>query len=71
MQSSRNIKAWQAFLLASTLVMFSVVWFTGSTFAELLPQGMTGIIREKTDQGVAYMTGGVGIGEREAMENWG
>ncbi|MGH7824180.1 MAG: carboxypeptidase-like regulatory domain-containing protein [Candidatus Binatia bacterium] len=71
MRLSRNIKAFQAFLLASSLVMFSAVWFTGSIFAASLPEEMTGIIREKTVQGVAYMTGGVGIGEREAMENWG
>jgi hypothetical protein len=32
---------------------------------------MSGVIRETSDRGVAYMMGGIGIGEREVMESWG
>jgi hypothetical protein len=64
-----QIKFWPVLLLATSLALISPAWFAASVFAQSSPQGAHGIIRDKTDQGFAYMTGGVGIGERETMES--
>jgi hypothetical protein len=54
---------------------FSVVWISscahvGSVAAQTSMENPPGIIRGITDQGFAYMTGGVGSGERETMDSW-
>lgn len=67
MQVSGNSQVWSVLVLAAS-VFFSSGWFLGSTFAESGENMMSGIISGKTEQGVPYMMGGVGIGERELME---
>ena len=67
MKTQRN--SWPV-LLAASLALMLPAWFTASPFAQSLSEGGHGIVRDETDQGIAYMTGGVGIGEREKMENW-
>lgn len=64
-----QINFWAVLLLAASLTVMSPAWFTASLFAQSLPEGADGIVRVVTDQGIAYMTGGVGIGERERMES--
>jgi hypothetical protein len=54
---------------------FGVVWVSlgtlvGSIAAQTSMQNPPGVIRGITDQGFAYMTGGVGSGEREIMDSW-
>jgi hypothetical protein len=66
MQACKNIKGWVIFLVAAGFAVFS----SPNIFAEPASE-MSGVIRETSDRGVAYMTGGVGIGEREIMESWG
>ena len=66
MKVYKNMRGWVGFLVAVGFAVF----FSQDIFAE--PPGETsGIIREKSDAGVAYMTGGIGIAEREAMESQG
>jgi len=43
--------------------------FPASGFAESTVQESGGIVRDKSAHGIEYMMGGVGIGEREIMEN--
>lgn len=66
MKVYKNMRGWVGFLLAVGFAVFS----SQDIFAE--PAGETsGIIRGKSDAGVAYMMGGIGTGEREAMESQG
>jgi hypothetical protein len=53
----------------------SVVWISlctpaGRVAAQTSMENPPGILRGITEQGFAYMTGGVGSGEREAMDSW-
>lgn len=63
-----NVNAWPVFLVAASLVLVSPAWFTASLCAQPSPEKVPGIIRGKTEQGFDYMTGGIGIGEREEMQ---
>ncbi len=59
----------------SAIFGFSVLGFVlwtlaGSTVAQTSTQDSSGIVRGKTEQGFAYMTGGVGSSEREKMKSW-
>lgn len=66
MQMHKKIKRWMGFLVTVGFVVFC----GQDILAE--PAGETSrIIRGKSDAGVAYMTGGIGIAEREAMERQG
>jgi hypothetical protein len=70
MKVYRKINAWQVLLLATSLGVISPGWFSADIFAQSLPQDSAGIVKDKTEQGFQYMTGGIGIGEREMMQNW-
>jgi hypothetical protein len=56
---------WSAVLLATSLFLSGSL----SLSAESLPDETAGIVRDKNEQGISYMMGGVGIGEREMMES--
>ncbi|MGH7830518.1 MAG: hypothetical protein ACREP8_10110 [Candidatus Binatia bacterium] len=59
------------FLLALGLGV-SVPWaLAGGVSGESSLENHPGILREATDQGFRYMSGGVGLEEREVMESWG
>ena len=45
--------------------------FAGSTSAQMSTKNPPQIIRGVTEEGFAYMTGGVGTDEREIMQSWG
>jgi hypothetical protein len=46
-----------------------VLWaLAGATVAQTSTQDVPGFVKGKTEQGFAYMTGGVGIGAREKMQ---
>ena len=62
-------RAWPVLLLASSLALILPAWSSARSFAQSLTDGH-GIVRAETDQGIPYMTGGVGIDEREQMESW-
>jgi hypothetical protein len=66
MQACKNMKGWVIFLAAAGFAVSS----SPNIFAEPAVE-KSGIIRERSEGGVAYMTGGIGIGEREVMESWG
>ncbi|HZA53627.1 MAG TPA: hypothetical protein VE616_05190 [Candidatus Udaeobacter sp.] len=58
-------------LLVFSLVGFSLCTLVGSiAAAQTSTENPPGIIRGVTEQGFAYMTGGVGSGEREIMQSW-
>lgn len=49
-----------------------LLWIlAGSTSAQTSTENPPQIIRGTTEQGLAYMTGGVGTDEREIMQSWG
>ena len=66
MQMHKNMKRWTGFLAAVGFVVFC-----GQDILAELAGETSGIIRGKNGAGVAYMTGGIGIAEREAMESQG
>jgi hypothetical protein len=60
--------------LAAGLLAISSAWFVLSAAAQTASHGAgaivsDGIVSGETDQGIKYMTGGVGIGERQRMAN--
>jgi hypothetical protein len=57
------------FSLVISFVLF-LPGFTERALAQSV-QDVAGIVRGVTDQGFRYMTGGIGIGERETMQSWG
>jgi hypothetical protein len=68
MQSyDRNIRVTSGLLLATSLFLSGS--FTAVTSAESLEEQAAQVITGKTDEGVRYMMGGVGIGERDLMQS--
>ena len=45
--------------------------FTRPIFADSLAENPPGIVQAATEQGFPYMSGGIGIDEREVMQSWG
>jgi hypothetical protein len=53
--------------LATSLAVFSPGLLTDNALAQSLAKEIPGIVKGETKAGIAYMIGGVGIGEREKM----
>ena len=49
---------------------FVLSTLVGSVGAQTSKENPPGIVRGVTEQGFAYMTGGIGSGEREVMQSW-
>ena len=56
---------------AFSFVVFSLWTLAGSVPAQTSTENPPQIIRGVTEQGFAYMTGGVGSNERKIMQSWG
>jgi hypothetical protein len=70
MKAYGKVNAWPVLLLVTSLVLVSPPWFTANLLAQSSLEEAPGIIRGETEQGFHYMTGGIGIGEREKMQSW-
>lgn len=53
------------------LLLFSPWMLTGNVLAQSSMENPPGILMSASDQGFRYMTGGVGLEEREIMRSWG
>jgi hypothetical protein len=58
-------------LFVFNLVLFSLWILTGNVLAQSSIENPPGILMAASDQGFRYMTGGVGLEEREIIESWG
>jgi hypothetical protein len=61
---------WLRVFFGSSLVWISLCTLVGSVAAQTSMENPPGIIRGITEEGFAYMTGGVGSSERETMDSW-
>ena len=59
------------FLVAMSLSVFSAWILTEKIFAQSPVESPPGIAKGATEQGFPYMSGGVGLDEREVMRSWG
>lgn len=64
-------KAWLLFLLALGVAVLLTSTAASSLFAQSPVANFPGILRGVTQEGFRYMSGGVGLDEREIMESWG
>lgn len=63
--------SWTLVLLGFGLLVFAPWILNEKIFAQSSPGNPPGILRGSTEQGYGYMTGGIGLDEREVMESWG
>jgi hypothetical protein len=61
---------WLRVFFGFSLVWISLCTLVGSVAAQTSMENPPGIVRGITDRGFAYMTGGIGSGERETMDSW-
>ena len=66
-----KIWCWPLVLFIFTFASYSPWILAGSISTQTSTENPPQIIRGTTDQGLAYMTGGVGTDEREVMQSWG
>lgn len=63
--------SWTLILLGFGLLVFAPWILNEKIFAQSSPENPPGILRGSTEQGYGYMTGGIGLDEREVMQSWG
>lgn len=61
---------WLRVFFGFSLVWISLCTLVGNVAAQTSMENLPGIVRGITDRGFAYMTGGIGSGERETMDSW-
>ena len=64
-------RCWPLVFFVFSFASLSPWILAGSTSAQTSMEHPPHIIRGVTDHGFAYMTGGIGSGERELMQSWG
>jgi hypothetical protein len=58
-------------LLVFNLLLFSPWMLAGNVLAQSSIENPPGILMAASDKGFRYMTGGIGLEEREIMQRWG
>jgi hypothetical protein len=62
---------WPRVLCIFSCAVFSLWILAGSTSAQVSTENPAQIIRGVSEEGFAYMTGGIGTDERKIMQSWG